>query len=461
MSTRKDRDAAHLVSRRALIKYATFLGASLGVPRWKVFEVLEKTGGEALAAQAAGAATNRSVHLVAGNGGLAWFTQLFPFPEIALSNNANFSYYAMGQATMVAGTDRPYASGPATPWKSLAPAQQVTAILHGQNQTHTGNPTSTLQTGTTSVLAAIAALQATSPTLVPAIVVGAQTPFGAAAGAPAATRVNQPSDMVGLFNSAASQANGVAAADPDKAVVKTAVSTALALNRLAGLPTTRESIGATQTAANLLTRNLANALTPSAADLTRYGITGASPARLTSIATTLITTAKAFALDLTSSVTLSAMNDDPHGAFGDLATLQTTALTLATMLDAFYADLAVPDPRGAGAQISDNTVLSIHGDTFKDPRQRGGWPDGTTGNSNITYIRSAGNLRSGLFGNISAAGQFTGWDPATGANANATSASLGMAGQAALLGAVAKRDRNLIGRFFTGSVEGIVRPKDL
>ena len=44
---------------------------STGVYWIPVFEVLEATGGKALAADASCASTNRSVHIVAGNGGFA------------------------------------------------------------------------------------------------------------------------------------------------------------------------------------------------------------------------------------------------------------------------------------------------------------------------------------------------------------------------------------------------------
>ena len=75
-------------------------------------------------------------------------------------------------------------------------------------------------------------------------------------------------------------------------------------------------------AANLLGKNLASQLRPTAADLTRYGITtGIGAAKLSSIGNTLITTAKAFALNLTSHVMLPAFLDDPHGAFQNMTTL--------------------------------------------------------------------------------------------------------------------------------------------
>ena len=36
-------------------------------------------------------------------------------------------------------------------------------------------------------------------------------------------------------------------------------------------------------------------------------------------------------------------------------------------------------------------VMTIHGDTPKDPLQRGGWPDGTQRNSNWVYVLGNGS----------------------------------------------------------------------
>lgn len=45
------------------------------------------TGTTTPPAASATAAAQRTVHIVAGNGGLAWFTLLWPVPEVALSAN--------------------------------------------------------------------------------------------------------------------------------------------------------------------------------------------------------------------------------------------------------------------------------------------------------------------------------------------------------------------------------------
>jgi hypothetical protein len=178
MSTKSNRDDRDLLSRRALIKYSMFVGAALGLPRWKVFEVLESAGGRALAAEAACATTNRSVHIIAGTGGFAWFQLLWPHNDVAAAGNPNFAFHAPGEQTLAPDTDKPTSS-------------------------------STVATGV-SLFAASASLQSVNPTLVPVIAVD-NVPFGTAAGAPRPARVGDADGMVELFNSAASRMGGVLA----------------------------------------------------------------------------------------------------------------------------------------------------------------------------------------------------------------------------------------------------------
>src|SRR5688572_21477995 len=98
-----EHDRKYLTGRRSFIKWSVAAGVALGLPRWKVFEVLERSGGTALAAEAACQATNRSVHIVAGIGGFAWFQLLWPHNEIAAAGNPNFAFHAPGQQTMAVG----------------------------------------------------------------------------------------------------------------------------------------------------------------------------------------------------------------------------------------------------------------------------------------------------------------------------------------------------------------------
>src|SRR5215467_9597402 len=87
------RDEKREVSRRALIKWSVAAGAALGVSRARVVEILEKTAGKGVAYAAAARTARTTVHFDVGNGGIARWTQLLPFPAIAANTgNANNSW---------------------------------------------------------------------------------------------------------------------------------------------------------------------------------------------------------------------------------------------------------------------------------------------------------------------------------------------------------------------------------
>jgi len=94
-------------------------------------------------------------------------------------------------------------------------------------------------------------------------------------------------------------------------------------------------------------------------------------------------------------------------------------------------------------------VITIHGDTTKNPLQRGGWPDGTPGNTNRVYVYSAGHLKSGNFGQVKANGQAEGFD-ATGAAATYNGANTAKFAMASIAYAIAKRDERAISQFANG-----------
>lgn len=462
MST-QNKDTRYHTTRRELIKWAAFTGAALGLPRWKVFEVLEASGGSALAAEAACAVTNRSVHLVAGNGGFAWFQLLWPHNDVAAAARGDFAFHAPGMHTMAPGTDKPLSLGPEAPWKTLSGSRQVTALMAGNNETHTDQPTTANNLGNnTALFAACSALQAANPTLVPVIAVD-NVPFGNAAGAARPARVGNAAGIVELFNSAASRAGGILANEANGSLYYAAYDAFLQLHKAANRPTSAKAFNTGRVAAKLLGQNLAGQLRPSDADLARYGINGGTANKLAQIARGLITTAKAFNLGLTSSVVLPAMKDDPHGAFGDLGDLRATVATLGGILDAFYNDLAMMDDATcAGSKIADNTVITINGDTPKNPLDRGGWPDGTPRNSNWMYVLGAGQLKSGWFGGIMRDGTVNGYDPTSGAENNATSGSLSGPSSAAVLYAIAKGDMRRVQDFYRGpDITGVIRPVEM
>jgi hypothetical protein len=444
-------------ARRDFIKWTIGLGAALGLRPWKVFEVQESIVGPAVADSAACSSVNRFVGFVCGNGGHAWNTQLWPHDVQATMAGASF--YATGKATA-------QAVGPGDHKMSLAPdapkfaGKKMTAFVCGTNQTHTQQPASatTVATGI-SMFAAAAALQTASPTLVPAIAVG-QLPYGTAAGAPAVASVPTATGMVDLFNSASSTAGGALANAADASLFEAYYKANLSLHAAAALPTMTSGLATGKVAANLLGKNLANQLRPTADDLTRYGVVAGTPAKLSSIANALITAVKAFQLNLTSHVMMPAFLDDPHGAFANATTLQQTVQQYGKILDAFMADcMAVADPMCAGRKIGDNLVMAWNGDTTKDALNPSGWPDGTLNNHNVLYVMSNGYTKAGWFGGIKTGTALSTWDPTSGqdvATGGMTSAALAAPASAAVLFAVAKGDARRVQDFYRGpAITGI------
>src|SRR5579871_4024370 len=88
------------VDRRKFIQYSIAVGAVLGLDRWKIFEATSGTAGQALADEMACSVNNRSVHIVAGNGGFAWFNLFWPHVDVAAAADPNFAFHAPGMATM-------------------------------------------------------------------------------------------------------------------------------------------------------------------------------------------------------------------------------------------------------------------------------------------------------------------------------------------------------------------------
>ncbi len=445
--------------RRDLIKWSLFAGAALGLARWKVYEVLEGTVGTAVAADAACHPTNRSVHIVAGNGGFAWFQLLWPHNDIAAANNAAFAFHAPGQQTMAAGTDRPLTLGPEAPFKTFTGNKQMTAFMAGGNETHRRDPITATNLGGNSLIAVAAALQVTNPAVIPVVTID-NTPFGNAPGAPRPSAVGSADQFVGLFNSAASRAGGLLESSGDAGLYDAHYAALASLNRAADRPTQTRAYGTAKTAARLLGTNLASQLAITDADRLRYGVDGGTRTNLKELAENLIVTAKAFRMGLTSSVVMPAMNDDPHGAFNDMNNLRMTALTMGRILDGFITDLAAAeDASCAGTTLADNVVMTIHGDTPKNPRDRSGWPDGTPSDSNWMYVMGNGLLKTGWYGGVMRDGTVKGFDPATGAENTTTSRDLAAPASAAVAYAIAKGDMRRVSDFARGiNIGGIVRP---
>lgn len=444
-------------SRRSFLRWTAAVGALFALDRAKVLDVISDSAGTAMADDASCAITNRSVHIVAGDGGFAWFQLLWPHVEIAQSNDDNTAFHAKGKAIKATDTDKAFYFAPESPWQNLDKTKRITGFMAGMNQTHTPTPGSAATIGAgQSMLAAVASIQRATPSLLPVIGINPVN-FGSAPGAPEIATVGDADGLVQLFNSAASQQ--ALAVPKDAALFEAYYKAFLGLNAAAGRPTMQRPLRTGKASANFLGKNLAALLQPTPDDLVRYGIGGGTPKKLSEIGRALITTAKAFKLGLTQSVILPAMRDDPHGAFNDMNNLVNTVATLGGFLDAFIEDLqAVQDPLCTSRTLADTFVLTVHGDTPKTPLNKSGWPDGTPNNSNWLYVMGNGYVKTGWFGGVHADGSVSGFDPSTGDDvpgqqSNATS----NAAAAAVAFAVAKGDMKRVRDFYTGpGIDGIV-----
>lgn len=444
-------------SRRTFLRFTAAAGALLLLDRSKVLDVINDTAGTAMADAACDGGANRSVHLVAGNGGFAWFQLLWPHIDVATSNNPAVAFHAMGKAVKATDTDHPFYFAPESPWQMLDKGKRISAFMAGTNQTHTNTPTASASIGAgQSMMAAVAAIQRVSPSLLPVIGIN-PVQLGTAPGAPDIAEVGDADGMVQLFNSAASRA--ILSAQGDAALFEAYYKAFLTMNKAAGRSTYERSLKVGKASANFLGKNLSSALAPSQMDLDRYGIDAGTPTKLSEIGKALITTSRAFKLGLTSSVIMPAMLDDPHGAFQDMATLGMTVAALGKMLDTFYADLAeITDPSCTSRKMSETTILTVHGDTPKDPLTASGWPDGTPGNSNWLYVLGNGYLKTGWFGGVKGDGTINGFDPTTGADVpNQDSNITSGAASAAVAYAVARGDMRRVRDFYSGpAIDGMV-----
>lgn len=454
------REDERQLTRRALIKWSVAAGAALGVSRSKVFEILEGTAGRDVAHAAAANPVCRSIHVVAGNGGLAWFGLLWPQPEVALANNNNFSWHKPGMATEVAGTDKRLVIGPDTPFAALTPDRQVTLFTCGSNETHTNQPGSVTALNGANIFSVASALQSSNPSVIPFVTLG-DVEVGTAPGGARPANVNNADGIVGLFNSAASRAGGLLAQTSDAQLYKAHFDALIQLNRAANRSTTKTAYLTAQGAAKFLGTNLSAKLAVTPEDLTRYGITGATRANVAAIGRTFIVAVKAFKMGLTNSVVLPAMRDDPHGAF-DSGDVNTVPAQLKGVFDGLMGDLKNTIDDNTMQALDTDTVLTVHGDTTKNWLQRGGWPDGSTANTNRVYVWSSGHLYSGNFGQVKANNTAEGFD-ANGNAATYNGANTARYAMASIAYALAKRDERAIGAFANGlTISGkFGRPKEI
>lgn len=455
------RDEQRHLTRRALMKWTIAAGAALGVSRTKIFDIIEGSADKELAYAAAGNATTRSVHIVAGNGGLSWFTLFWPHNDIAAGAAAgnDLAWHKPGQQTLVAGTNNPLTIGPDTPWANLPAARQVTTFTCGGNETHTRQPKTVTSLNGSNIFSVASALQASSPSVIPIVTIG-DVDIGTAPGGSRPANVGSGDGIVGLFNSAASRMGGLLADSGDARVYKSQYDAFTQLNRAADRSTTKISYTTASGAAKFLGTNLSAQLMITPDDLTRYGIDGTTRSNISDIGRALIVAVKAFRMGLTNAVVLPAMDDDPHGAF-DQGDVMSVPGSMKKVFDGFMNDLQNTTDQATNVSLADDTVITVCGDTPKNCTAKTGWQDGTPGNTNEVFVYGAGHLKTGRWGAIDRTGAVTGYGN-DGKAATYDGTTTAKIATASIAYAIAKRDERAISLFANGTtISGIFgNPKD-
>jgi hypothetical protein len=369
----------------------------------------------------------RSVHVVAGNGGLAWFTLLWPMPAMISGFSTTYAYDDPARAASV-GSDPKH---PLFVRKTGADAHALfattsvhgmpTAFVAGNNETHTSVPTSLSGTGTTRLAGLAAAAQKSLGAQAPVVVVNT-------------TFATVYRDVSVYYAPAAGGPDALVGTDADDAAA--VVAKKLTLGPID-----------------------ADALKASAAEVASWGV---GNAHTQAFADALSFAAHAFAKNYVSQVVIATFFDDPHAAF-DSGNAGVQADDLARALDGFYATLAaIPEPAcshdGKVLSLADNVVLVVDGDTPKDTYVGAQWPDGTPANTRYYYVRSNGWLVPGWFGSIHPPGFVAWFDPASGApDAGSHNADTVAAMQGALY-AIVRGDAAKVNAFAPAAFDGLVSP---
>ena len=450
------------VARRDFLRWVSVMAAGLGIERARYFEVLHGLGGNALA-QSAATKTRKSIHLVAGSGGLANFTLAFPHPHAAKTANANYSLPAPGSGKLAPETDHPLYYVEGSPFQGKPKQQQISAFLCNTNQTHRNDPISVVGGGNT-LIASCAAIQAETAAILPAIVVNNAAIFGTAEGAPGAATVPNANEIVGLFDSSASR--GLLAMDKignadNMAQLHSALS---ALNRASRSKTTERAFRSSKTAVDLLGKVLADQIRPTPAQLALYGYSTAVP-RVQTLIEATVAALNAMGLGLTRMLALPAFNDDPHGMFagGDQRAMET-AVSIGKYFDGIIAHgSTIADPDDPSKKLSDTLIMTVTGDTMKQPFDRDNWGDGTPGGSNVMYVWGQQFVKKGWFGGFHDGEQPMAFNPTTGENVArdamgaVSGAAAFSAAASAVAFAVAGGDKRRIDNFTRGvAYDGLV-----
>ncbi|MCS6912825.1 MAG: hypothetical protein RMK29_11650 [Myxococcales bacterium] len=390
-----------------------------------------------------------------------------------------------------------------SPFQKYGLKKGITQIEGGPIQIHAnGAQNHRIRTnGNWTIMAAAATCQQeVRPAVLQALLVGqysgtgyanAREFYGNLPGAPEPAVVNNAAGMVSLFASNAVKAGG-ALINPRNAVLYEAFYKGmLGTQKSATLPTYFRSYQTTKLGSHLVGVNLADKLTPTAADQRRYGLTGNSPAKFAEFRNRLIIAEKAFKLGLSTMICIGMEPDDIHSLYtssgqGGINAAQASAI-LGTFLDAFMEGLTVdeegkrvPDPFHPELTLGDNTVILFVQDNLRSTFDNPGWPDDSLLNQNRAWILSNGFLQVGAFGGerpLSAGGSSEGgyFDPVTGDLLTATQAANAFAGgntarvreiygemaMAATLYAVTRGNTRRVADFYTGPDYPVLRVPQL
>lgn len=459
-------------ARRDFLRWISAAGAAIALDRSRLLDYLSSEGGVALADELHCRTTNRSVHLVGGNGSFAWFQLLWPHVEIAKANDPTFAYHATAAETLfpndiVPGDhDRPFAYSPEAPWVQGGVVQRkMTALMAGKDETNTQTPTTTNTVGTDiAMTAAVAAIQRATPSFLPVVGVGS-VELGNAPGVPALAHAASGPEMAHVFASEASRLT--LQSEENRGLFESYYGSILKLREGARRPTWTRHVAITTKAVQSLGQNLLQQLEPHQEDLDAYGIgrfapeiTSSAKDKLSRLGHALITTARAFKLGLTNSVIIAlseaGISDTTftgaNTVFGDLPHLQGTLAVFGKMLNAFYEELALaPDDTCPGTAIDRSVILTVHGDTPHTPLQSTGWPFATPDGCNWVYVMGAGYLATGWFGGVKPNGVVFGFDPTTGEDLpGQKSENTSTCAGAAIAYAVAKGNMNRVRDFYSG-----------
>ncbi|HHH28862.1 MAG TPA: hypothetical protein ENK57_11035 [Polyangiaceae bacterium] len=484
----------HGRQRRRFLKWMTATGAAVGMTGSHLLNFLADEGGHGLA-EAATNSGHRALGVTCGNGVYAWFQQLWPSPDVALTAQTNNGFAGssswlftpqhgyqdgyVGTLVQNAG-GKPMYYGPDAPWfdhGAGTPIRPVTAMIAGNDETHTEFPESAaIVSGNASLPATVGAIQsAKSSAVVPVLGID-PLKYGRAQGAPDVVTAPTPEGIVDLFNSAASQFT--LATPEDQELFESYYKAFLKLRRASGRSSWAPQLEITKNAARLIGLNFEAALTPTAQDLVDYGLAAMLSENMTAMqmngldvfGRTLITVARAFKLGLTNSAivalspgpTSEQTFTDPHTT-GDSANskVQGRNVTkyLGRILDGFYNDLGTAeDPEDPGKNLDETTVFFAWGDTPHTPLQLNNWPDATPQDSNWIYCMGQGQLNPGWYGQVHANGDVSGWDPTTGEDVMGQPASqTANAAGAAISYAVARGDMNTVSQYYVGPpIDGVV-----